>query len=49
MFIEGAQVVQDTVALVRIDSQNPGAREGECARWVHERLQRAGVSFSLGA
>jgi succinyl-diaminopimelate desuccinylase len=49
MSIEGAQVVQDTVALVRIDSQNPGAREAECARWVHERLQRAGLAVTTQA
>ena len=49
MSIEEAQVVQDTVALVRIDSQNPGVQEGECARWVHERLQRAGIAVTTQA
>jgi succinyl-diaminopimelate desuccinylase len=32
-------VVDDLVALVRIDSQNPGALEAECAAWVRQRLE----------
>jgi succinyl-diaminopimelate desuccinylase len=31
-------VVEDLVALIRIDSQNPGPLEGRCAAWVQERL-----------
>src|SRR5258708_8965666 len=34
---------EDLVALVRIDSQNPGMLEGRCAAWLEERLQRAGI------
>ncbi len=34
---------EDLVALVRIDSQNPGVLEGRCAAWLEERLQRAGI------
>lgn len=36
-------VLEDLVELVRIDSQNPGPLEGECAAWVHERLERGGL------
>jgi succinyl-diaminopimelate desuccinylase len=36
-------VVDDLVELVRIDSQNPGPLEGECAAWVRERLKRGGL------
>lgn len=38
-----AEIVRDSVALVRIDSQNPGPCETECARWLVARLQGAGV------
>jgi succinyl-diaminopimelate desuccinylase len=44
--INAAQAIRDTVALVTIDSQNPGAGEGACARWVHERLRRAGIEVT---
>ena len=37
-------VVDDLVALVRIDSQSPGALEHACAAWVRGRLQRAGIT-----
>lgn len=37
------RAVEDTAALVRIDSQNPGALEGACARWVCGRLAEAGI------
>ncbi|MBK0418921.1 M20 family metallopeptidase [Leucobacter sp. CSA1] len=37
-------VVSDTQALIRIDSQNPGPLEAECAEWVFDRLTRAGLS-----
>jgi succinyl-diaminopimelate desuccinylase len=43
MSINTSQTVLDTVALVKIDSQNPGPREGQCARWVHDRLRSAGL------
>ena len=33
-------VLDDLVALVRIDSQNPGALEADCAAWVRHRLER---------
>jgi succinyl-diaminopimelate desuccinylase len=37
-------VLDDCVALVRIDSQNPGVLEHACAAWLQERLQRAGIT-----
>lgn len=37
------RVVSDTQSLVRIDSQNPGPLEHECADWVRARLGEAGV------
>jgi succinyl-diaminopimelate desuccinylase len=39
-------VLDDCVALVRIDSQNPGALEHACAAWLEERLRRAGITAS---
>lgn len=45
--LDVARTVEDTVSLVRIDSQNPGALEAACARWVHERLESAGVGASV--
>lgn len=41
--IDVGRAIKDTVALIRIDSQNPGPREGECARWVRERLLEAAL------
>ncbi len=41
--IDVARALEDTVELVRIDSQNPGALEAACARWVRERLEGVGV------
>ncbi len=44
--IDIAGMVRDTVALVRIDSQNPGVGEGACARWTHGRLRDAGIDVT---
>jgi succinyl-diaminopimelate desuccinylase len=44
--IDVARAVEDTVELVRIDSQNPGVLEGGCARWVRERLEGAGLNVN---
>jgi succinyl-diaminopimelate desuccinylase len=41
--IDVRRAIEDTAALVRIDSQNPSPGEGACAAWVLERLARAGV------
>ncbi|MGN6300131.1 MAG: M20 family metallopeptidase [Angustibacter sp.] len=41
--IHTEQVVLDTQSLVRIDSQNPGPMEGQCAEWVGNRLADAGL------
>lgn len=41
--IKTEQVVLDTQSLVRIDSQNPGPMEGQCAEWVGNRLADAGL------
>lgn len=38
------QVVADTQALIRIDSQNPGIQEAECGHWVQERLLGMGLT-----
>jgi succinyl-diaminopimelate desuccinylase len=43
MRIDVEQTVEDTVALVRIDSQNPGALEASCGAWVEQRLRAAQV------
>jgi len=37
-------VIDDTQALVRVDSQNPGPLEGRCAEWVGNRLADAGLA-----
>lgn len=43
MLIDHDRVLSDTVDLVRIDSQNPGVGEGDCADWVVARLREAGI------
>lgn len=40
-------VVRDTQALVRIDSQNPGNIEADCASWLMQRLAGAGLEPSV--
>jgi succinyl-diaminopimelate desuccinylase len=42
--LDDAQVLDDLVALVGIDSQNPGVGAATCADWVADRLGRAGVA-----
>jgi succinyl-diaminopimelate desuccinylase len=49
MSVNLARAVEDTAALVRIDSQNPGPLEGMCARWVRARLGAAGLSVDAVA
>jgi succinyl-diaminopimelate desuccinylase len=44
--IDVRRAIEDTAALVRIDSQNPGALESGCAAWVEERLREAGVPMN---
>ena len=41
--IDPQRVIDDTVALVRIDSQNPGVQEATCADWVDQRLRASGL------
>jgi succinyl-diaminopimelate desuccinylase len=41
--IDVSRALEDTAALVRIDSQNPGTLEGGCARWVRNRLAETGL------
>jgi succinyl-diaminopimelate desuccinylase len=41
--ISTVSVIQVTQDLVRIDSQNPGIKEGQCAEWVGNRLTDAGL------
>ena len=43
MTIDVPQAIDDTVSLVRIDSQNPGELEAGCAAWVEHRLREARV------
>lgn len=45
--VDVSRAVEDTVALVRIDSQNPGPLEGACGRWVVERLEQAGLDTTV--
>jgi succinyl-diaminopimelate desuccinylase len=37
------QVIADTQALIRIDSQNPGVQESACGQWVGNRLADMGT------
>lgn len=41
--IDTDRVVEDTIDLVRIDSQNPGALETECISWLQRRLEEMGL------
>lgn len=41
------QVIADTQALIRIDSQNPGIQEVSCGQWVHDRLVGMGLSTTV--
>jgi succinyl-diaminopimelate desuccinylase len=41
--VDVTRTVQDTVSMVRIDSQNPGPLEGACGAWVRRRLAQAAV------
>jgi succinyl-diaminopimelate desuccinylase len=41
--IDVARTVEDIVALVRIDSQNPGALEHACTRWLRARVGGLGI------
>lgn len=47
MTISLDQTIKDTAALVKIDSTNPGAREGACASWVRDRLGEAGLPAAI--
>lgn len=44
--IDLKQVVADTQALIRIDSQNPGIQEAACGEFVGSRLSDMGLSVS---
>lgn len=41
--IDTDRVIEDTIELVRIDSQNPGALETECVGWLRRRLEEMGL------
>jgi succinyl-diaminopimelate desuccinylase len=45
--ISTRQVLEDTMTLVNIDSQNPGALETACSAWLYQRLSRAGLSVTV--
>ena len=40
------QVIADTQASIRIDSQNPGVQEKACGLWVNNRLLEMGLSVT---
>jgi len=40
------QVIADTQALIRIDSQNPGIQEATCGQWVKDRLTGMGLEVT---
>ena len=42
--IDLQSVIADTQSLIRIDSQNPGIGEAECAAWVSQRVSRLGIT-----
>jgi len=42
--IDPQRVIDDTVDLVRIDSQNPGVQEGAAADWIEQRLRSSGIA-----
>ena len=42
MTVDVERTIEDTAALVRIDSQNPGALEAGCGAWVEDRCARRG-------
>jgi succinyl-diaminopimelate desuccinylase len=44
--IDLKQVIADTQALIRIDSQNPGIQEAACGQWVGNRLVGMGLSVT---
>lgn len=41
--IDLATAIADTQSLIRIDSQNPGVGEGQCAQWVGNELSSLGL------
>ncbi len=47
MSVDAGLAVRDTTTLVRIDSQNPGPQEGECAGWVRDRLEEIGLPVGV--
>lgn len=45
--INTRQVLDDTMALVNIDSQNPGALETACTTWLYQRLSNLGLRVTV--
>jgi succinyl-diaminopimelate desuccinylase len=45
--INTQQVIADTVALINIDSQNPGALETACSAWLYERLKKLELEVAV--
>jgi succinyl-diaminopimelate desuccinylase len=45
--INTQQVLDDTMTLINIDSQNPGALETICSGWLYQRLTNAGLSVTV--
>ncbi len=41
--IDTKRAIEDTISLVRIDSQNPGPQEGACTDWLYRRLSGMGL------
>ncbi len=44
--IDLKKVIEDTQALIRIDSQNPGIQEAACGEWVGNRISGMGLSVT---
>jgi len=44
--IDPQSVIADTVALIAIDSTNPGRLEGACSDWIQHRLEGLGLEVS---
>jgi acetylornithine deacetylase/succinyl-diaminopimelate desuccinylase-like protein len=47
--IDTKRVIEDTISLVKIDSQNPGPQEGACTDWLYRRLGEMGLEVTRQA
>lgn len=42
--VDTERVINDTIQLIKLDSQNPGALEGACTDWLYTRLCNMGLN-----